>query len=61
MMIQKVNRLGTSKAVIIPKDFFTYWEEKGKTFHEIVVRISENMDEITIKPIFEDIKKRETK
>ena len=56
-MIQKVNNCGTSKAVVIPKDFFTYWNGKGKTFKEIVIKFSDEMDVIFITPIFEDIKK----
>jgi len=57
MTIQKVNHCGTSKAAIIPKDFFLFWAQKGKTFHEIRVLIAEDMERIVIVPILEDIKK----
>jgi hypothetical protein len=57
MNIQKVNNCGTSKAVVIPKDYFNHWAGKGKTFSEVRVQISDDMETMTIKPIFEDMKK----
>lgn len=56
MTIQKVNSCGKSKAVVIPKDYIVYWKNKGKTFHEIRVLPSEDMERIVIVPILEDIK-----
>jgi hypothetical protein len=55
MTIQKINSCGTSKAVVISKDFFDHWKGKGKSFSEVNVRFSEDMEKIVITPILEDL------
>jgi len=54
MSIQKVNSCGTSKAVIIPKEFLQYWERQGKSFSEVLLTISDDMMQIIVKPLFEN-------
>jgi hypothetical protein len=61
MSLQKVNRIGRSKAIVIPCGFFDYWETKGKTFTEMMVHITEDMEKIILAPVFKDMEEGKEK
>ena len=53
-LLRKVVTVGTSRAVVIPSQFFESLATKGKTFSKVKLVLN---DEIIIKPVLEDIKK----
>jgi len=55
LLLLKVLKVGNSKAVIIPSQFFEYWNRQGKEIKEVGMEID---GEIVIRPIFEEIQKR---
>jgi len=55
MLLYKVLKVGNSKAVIIPAQFFDYWHKQGKEIREVGMEID---GEIIIRPIFIDIEKQ---
>ena len=55
-LIRKVVSIGTSsRAVIIPSEFFESMATKGKTFTKVRMTLN---DKIVLDPVLEDIEKR---
>jgi len=52
MLLHKIVTIGNSKAVIIPAQFFQYWNKQGKEIKEVGIEID---GEIIIRPIFKEM------
>ena len=53
-LIRKVVRIGNSKAVFLPKSWFTYYEKaNGQEIKEVAIKIN---GQLTIQPILTDSK-----
>ena len=49
---QKLIKIGSSRAVVIPHGYLDYFESQGKVVREVILTVN---DVITIEPIFQKV------